>query len=152
MTTNTAQFRRSNNQPSYQHMDRHDYIIRAHEHTKRGEDLPQSKLTAEKVRRLKLEAEHGARLAAELKAVSLTEIADKMSIGVQSLKRYMDAGARTRAMDDETCRLIDLMLAERARLSRDRERYTQAAIAGRYGITVDSVGKIVRGDNWGHVV
>ena len=132
-------------------MDRHNYQVRAHEFARRGEQLPHAKLTAKSARRVRIEAQHGARLSAELRAVSLKEIARKMCIGERSLRQYIESGARTRSMCDETCRLIDAMLAERDRIMSERERYTRASIASRYGITPNAVDKVVNGYSWGHV-
>lgn len=44
---------------SRHNISRRDYQINAHQYAKRGEELPHSKLTSEKVRKIRMDAEQG---------------------------------------------------------------------------------------------
>jgi hypothetical protein len=53
MNRDTAQFRREKWQAGYKSIPRDEYIIRAHEFCKRGEDLPGAKINEDIVREIR---------------------------------------------------------------------------------------------------
>ena len=74
MDRNKANFRRANNQPSYRRMPREEYLIRAHEFAKRGEQL-KTKLTNSDVEQIRINR-HG---------LTYKQLAEKYGVHVNTI-------------------------------------------------------------------